>query len=223
MLFRSERVDYNHIHWTCECGYKSETDFTSLTKKINPYETKFRQPILGIEDSGIISITSDEDRKLELLSLEEISRLTSVDEPLETVLSDIVESIAKRLRVEVCSIYLYTDDELLLSATWGLAPESVGNVSLGLGEGITGCAALGDSPVVVEDVSEDERYKYFSITKEEKYKGMVSCPVKDEGKLLGVLNVQTRKRRLFNSHELNYVTIVSNLIKNCLKIREKKR
>jgi phosphotransferase system enzyme I (PtsP) len=96
-------------------------------------------------------------------------------------------------------------------------------VSLKIGEGITGHAAQSNGPVVIQDALSDGRFKYFSITGEEKYRGMISCPIRDGERLLGVLNIQTVKKRLFNDFEINYVKIVSNLIRNCLKIRSKKR
>lgn len=222
-VMRKEKVDYDHIHWTCFCGYKEKTNFTRRTRKVNPYETRFSHPVLDLDRGGGISMLADEDRKVELLSLEEISRLTASSEPLETVLTDIVKSIARRLHVEVCSIYLYTRNRLVLTATYGLSQESVGQVRLRLGEGITGSAALGGDPIVVDNASSDERYKYFAITGEEKYKGMLSCPIRDGEKLLGVLNVQTVKVHFFNPFEMNYISIVSNLIRNCMKIRGKKR
>lgn len=222
-VMRKERVDYDHIHWACLCGYNEKTYYTKRTRNVNPYETRFSHPVLDLDREGTISLLTGEDRKVELLSLEEISRLSTSSEPLESVLGDIVKSIANRLHVEVCSIYLFKRNRLVLTATHGLSQESVGAVRLKLGEGITGSAGLGDSPLVVGDASRDERYKYFAITKEEKYKGMLSCPIRDGEKLLGVLNVQTVKVHFFNPFEMNYINIVANLIRNCLKIRGKKR
>lgn len=223
MIMRKEKVDYDHIHWICACGYNEKTYYTKRTRKVNPYETKFSHPVIDIGEKGVISLVAEENRKVDLLSLEEISRLTASSEALEVVLSDVMMSIAHRLNVEVCSIYLFKRNRLVLTATYGLRQEAVGQVRLNLGEGITGSAAKGNEPVVVENASADERYKYIELTGEEKFKGMLSCPIRDGEKLLGVLNVQTVKEHFFNPFEMNYISIVSNLIRNCLKIRGKKR
>ncbi len=222
-IMGKEKVDYDHIHWGCICGYKEKTYYAKRTRRVNPYETKFSHPVLDLERGGAISLFAEEDRKVELLSLEEISRLTASSEPLPLVLADIVKSIARRMQVEVCSIYLMKRKYLVLTATHGLSEKSVGVVKLKPGEGITGAAALSDGPIVVSDASADDRYKYFAVTEEEKYKGMLSCPIRDGDQLLGVLNVQTVKMHFFNPFEMNYINIVSNLIRNCLKIRGKKR
>lgn len=222
-VMKKEKTDYDHIHWFCACGYKEKTYYAKRTRRVNPYESMFSHPVLNLEEDGVISLLTEEDRKVDLLSLEEISRLTMSPEPLGDVLADIVKSIANRLHVEVCSIYLFKRNRLVLTATYGLLQESVGEVKLKLGEGITGSAALSDGPIVVDDASADERYKYFAITGEEKYRGMLSCPIRDGEKLLGVLNVETVKKHFFNPFEMNYIGIVSNLIRNCLKIRGKKR
>jgi signal transduction protein with GAF and PtsI domain len=217
---RRERVDYDHIHWKCTCGYKSKTQHTTPTKRVNPYESisPYR---LDLDDEGRITLLSKEERRVDLLSIEEISRLTSSSEKLDDILHDIVETIAVRLGVDVCSIYLLKEDSLVLMATHGLSQNAVGKVMMKVGEGITGNAAAGNEPITVIDAAADSRYKHFEDTEEDRYRGMVSCPIKEGDRLLGVLNVQTEKLKAFNIFEDKYIRIVSNLIKNCLLIREK--
>ena len=66
-----------------------------------------------------------------------------VDAPsLDAFLQKIVEMISEHMKSQVCSIYLYYEDkgELVLKATKGLNPDSVGKVKMKLGEGLTGLA-----------------------------------------------------------------------------------
>ncbi len=219
-VMEKAKVDYDHVHWKCGCGYISKTRHTTATTRVNPYENPVRYP-LRVDEGGKLSLHSGEEWEVELLSIEEISRLASSTEKIENILDDMCRSISQRLNVDVCSIYIYKDDLLVLSATHGLSRRSVGKVSLPIGEGITGHAAAGIKPVVVANAAADDRYKYFEITEEEKYKGMISCPIRDGERLLGVLNVQTVKMKIFTLFEKKYIQIVANLIKNCLKIREK--
>ncbi len=220
-VMERERVDYDHIHWKCRCGYTSKTHHTTATTRVNPYDDPGRYP-LRVDEGGKLSILSGEEREVELLSIEEISRLASSTEKIEDVLNDMVRAIAHRLKVDVCSVYLYRDNLLVLSATYGLSPRSVGKVILHLDEGITGHAAAGSEPVVVANAADDARYKYFEVAEEERYKGMIACPIRDGERLLGVLNIQTVKMKVFTLFEQKYLRIVANLIKNCLKIREKR-
>ncbi len=222
-VMERERVDYDHIHWKCECGFGSKTPFTTLTKKVNPYESTFYHPVLDIEGEGVFTLKGDDDRKAELLSIEEITAIASSSGRLEDILNRIVRKIAHRLGVEVCSLYLYRNRKLVLAATWGLAKSLVGNLTLRLGEGITGAAAKNREILVLEDAQSDERYKFIPGSGEEKYRGMISCPILDGDRLVGVLNVQTKARRKFDEFEISYIKIVSSLVKYSLKARAKKR
>src|SRR3954451_6388965 len=88
-----------------------------------------------------------------LLTLEEISQLVSHShDPAET-LTNIVRLIQGRFHTDVCSVYLLepAQNELVLGATVGLKPESVGRVRMKLSEGLTGLAAEKMVPVLVED------------------------------------------------------------------------
>ena len=75
-----------------------------------------------------------------LWTLEEISRLVSHSgNPTET-LTNIVQLIRQRFETDVCSVYLLEPDRsnLVLAATLGLRPESVGRVRMRLSEGLVG-------------------------------------------------------------------------------------
>ena len=78
-----------------------------------------------------------------LWTLEEISRLVSHSgSPAET-LTNIVHLIQRRFDTDVCSVYLLEPDRsnLVLAATIGLRPESVGRVRMRLTEGLAGLVA----------------------------------------------------------------------------------
>ncbi|MFT4706970.1 MAG: phosphotransferase system enzyme I (PtsP), partial [Ascidiaceihabitans sp.] len=64
------------------------------------------------------------------------------DDPGQERLDKITSLIADSIGTEVCSIYLFRDDETLeLCATEGLNPESVHQTRLKLGEGLVGRVA----------------------------------------------------------------------------------
>src|ERR1035438_3596159 len=77
------------------------------------------------------------------LSVDEIRTMASQKRPPEETLSNIVQLIRKHVEVEVCSVYLLEPDRatLVLGATVGLRPESVGRVRMRLEEGLAGLAA----------------------------------------------------------------------------------
>ena len=78
-----------------------------------------------------------------LLTLEEISQLVSHSHDPGETLANIVRLIQGRFHTAVCSVYFLEPDsgELVLGATVGLKPESVGRVRMRLDEGLTGLVA----------------------------------------------------------------------------------
>src|SRR5437588_960103 len=98
-----------------------------------------------------------------LLTLEEISKLVSHSHRPGETLANIVRLIQGRFHTDVCSVYLLEPDrgELVLGATVGLKPESVGRVRMKLDEGLTGLAAQKMAPVMVDEAFAHPRFKFF--------------------------------------------------------------
>ncbi len=135
-----------------------------------------------------------------LWTLEEISRLVSNSgNPTET-LTNIVELIQRRFESDVCSVYLLEPDRstLVLAATVGLRPESVGRVRMRLSEGLAGLVGEQLRPQVVEDATRHPRFKYFKDAGEDPYHSFLGVPLVDRGLLQGVLVVQTIEPRVFD-------------------------
>ena len=138
------------------------------------------------------------------LSVDEIRTLASQKRPPEETLSNIVQLIRKHVEVEVCSVYLLEPDRatLVLGATVGLRPDSVGRVRMRLDEGLAGLAAEQLRPVMVEDAPRHPRFKYFREAGEDAYRSFLGVPLVDQGMIQGVLVVQTIEARVFSREEI---------------------
>lgn len=222
---KRERTGFEQIHWACDCGYRDRTPFTRTDRGINPHQKADIFARIRFQEGGdvMLEVAKTDDARFELMSLDEISRLVNSEVPLLDILDEIVGKIARRMRVEVCSIYLNRGGQLVLSATHGLAKEAVGKVRLAIGEGITGAAAKTGKFVAVHDAAADPRYRHFAVAREEKYKAMLSSPIMDGARVVGVVNIQTVKARNFTQPEITYIAIVSNLIRTCLRMRDRVR
>src|SRR5262245_30773018 len=98
-----------------------------------------------------------------ILTLDEVGNLTKEGgKPAET-LKNVVALIAERFQTDVCSAYLLEPDRanLVLAATLGLRSECVGNLRLGLNEGLAGLVAEQVRPIAVENAPLHPRFKYF--------------------------------------------------------------
>ncbi len=222
---KKERSDFDHIHWMCECGSRDTTPCTRMNTGADAHHKEDVFARIRFKEGGdiMLEMGRSNDGQVELMSLDEISRLVSSDIPLGDILDEIAGKIALRMKVEVCSVYLNRGGQLVLAATQGLSKEAVGKIRLAIGEGITGAAASSRAPVAVHDAAADPRYRHFPVAREEKYKARLSFPILEEGRVLGVINVQTVSVRSFKPSEISYIAIVSNLIRACLRIRDRVR
>ncbi len=139
-----------------------------------------------------------------LWTLEEISRLVSHSGNPSETLMNIVKLIQRRFATDVCSVYLLEPDRtnLVLAATVGLRPESVGRVRMRLSEGLVGLVGEHVRPQVVEDATKHPRFKYFSESGEDPYHSFLGVPLVDGGLLQGVLVVQTVEPRSFSPQDV---------------------
>src|SRR5262250_1142024 len=146
-----------------------------------------------------------------LLLLESIGTLIGESGDLRATLERIVGLVADRLDMEVCSIYRFAPESnrLILVATHGLDPSSIGTVSMRVDEGLTGFVIEKSEPVMAIDALAHPRYKYFPETGEERYHSFLGVPIVDRREALGVLVVQTSRRRRFTRDEVRLMKAVA--------------
>ena len=143
-----------------------------------------------------------------LLTLEEIGQLVSGSGNPSETLTNIVNLIQQRFVTDVCSVYLLEPDRttLVLAATIGLRPESVGLVRMRVNEGLAGLVAEQLRPRLVRDATQHPRFKYFREAGEDPYRTFLGVPVIDRGVLQGVLVVQTAESRAFSDDDLRMLS-----------------
>jgi len=139
-----------------------------------------------------------------LWTLEEIGRLVSQSGNPSETLGNVVHLIQRRFATDVCSVYLLEPDRasLVLAATVGLRPESVGRVRMRLTEGLVGLVAEQLRPQVLADATQHPRFKYFREAGEDAYRSFLGVPIIDRGLLQGVLIVQTTEPREFTQDDV---------------------
>ena len=138
---------------------------------------------------------------------EEVNHLVSRNGNPSETLTNIVNLVHRQFATDVCSVYLLEPDRtnLVLAATIGLRPESVGRVRMRLTEGLVGLVAEQLRPVVVHDTTTHPRFKYFRDAGEDPYRTFLGVPVVDRAVLQGVLVVQTSHARTFDEGDVREV------------------
>lgn len=132
---------------------------------------------------------------------------------LATTLQLITSTTAEVMGVDSCSIYLLdkSGQYLVLRASTGLAPQAIGKAKLGLGEGLTGWAALHGVPVAVRDAASDPRFKFLPETEEWRFKSLMAVPLSIQGRVIGAMNVQTSSYHDYTQEEVELLSLVADL------------
>ena len=144
-----------------------------------------------------------------LWTLEEVGRLVSQSGNSAETLANVVLLIQQRFQTDVCSVYLLEPDRasLVLAATIGLRPESVGRIRMRLTEGLVGLVAERVQAQNVPDATTHPRFKYFPEAGEEPYRSFLGVPILDHGVLQGVLVVQTLDPRVYSADDARMLTM----------------
>nr|HID14308.1 GAF domain-containing protein [Anaerolineae bacterium] len=155
----------------------------------------------------------------QLAALREIGRAINAAWDLKATLELITRKTAEVMGMDSCSIYLLDEagEYLVLKATTGLAPESVGRARLRLGEGLTGWAAQAGEPVGVADAARDPRFKYLPETKEAIFQSLLAVPLVNQGRVIGAMNVQTRIHHQYGADEVELLSLIGDLAAGALE------
>lgn len=134
---------------------------------------------------------------------------------LEAVLKHIVDVVVEVTKSDACLLYLLSDgrEELILRASKNPHPKLIGRITIGLGEGITGWVARERTRVVIpSNASDDPRFKFFHNLPEDRYQAFVSVPIMAKNEVVGVINVQHKRLRRYQSDELALLTTIANQV-----------
>jgi phosphotransferase system, enzyme I, PtsP len=136
-------------------------------------------------------------------SITELSSLFERRTNTAEFLQAVADRVATHLESDVCSIYLLDEEEqtLTLRATRGLEPGSVGQVSLALGEGITGTAVQELRPIREARGTHNPSFKLIPQMNEEEYQSFLAVPIRRGLNRIGALVVQHKRPDYFTSHD----------------------
>ena len=128
-------------------------------------------------------------------------------------LNNITALTADSMGTEVCSIYLFRDEDTLeLCATEGLQAEAVHETRLRVGEGLVGRVARSGQPVNTANAPAEPGFRYMPETGEERYSSFLGVPIQRLGQKLGVLVVQSKQAREFSADEVYALEVVAMVL-----------
>ncbi|MBM4443228.1 MAG: diguanylate cyclase [Candidatus Rokubacteria bacterium] len=145
---------------------------------------------------------AQERRRLEVL-YDVTRRLAAVQES-EQILDYIVNAATTLLGVEAAGLRLRDGDELVVKARTESAAQVMARPRLHVGESLSGQVFASGQPLAVEDLVEDTRYdaRHKRAAVELGFHGFLAVPLRAHERVLGVLNVYTKRRRRFHADEI---------------------
>ncbi len=142
-------------------------------------------------------------------------------------LDEFLKRILKFLQADTGSLMSYSREEeiLKIKASVGISNDISEKTILNLGEGIAGWIAQNKVPLIIEDISKDERFK--NIESRINIRSSISYPLIHEGELVGVLNINSLKEsKKFTEENISLIDRIAPLLALALyreELREKVR
>ena len=156
----------------------------------------------------------------------EVNRIITSSHNSDETLARTATMIAKRIKVDACSIYIFDAEQsiLILKATHGLDTSTIEKVRMLPSEGLVGLVLERSAPVQESKMQEHPRFKAFPQTKEDSFSSFLGVPLIEHRKSFGVLVVHTIEPRTFSSEEVQLLssiaTQISSLVSKALLLKQ---
>ncbi len=153
-------------------------------------------------------------RMADLILLRKVGETASSGNDLQKLFDQIIDSIVHSAEVEVASLMLLGDDDLLyIAAAHGLSQEIASSVRIAAGEGISGHVLATGEPVLVPNIDQDSRFKSLDGGSRYKNQSLLSVPIYVREELVGIINVNNKKSGYpFDLEDQNLLIAIANQV-----------
>lgn len=151
----------------------------------------------------------------QLRFLHRVARMATTASTWEELLETVVDETRDALHATVVSLYLLDRDaeNLTLAATNGLDRFQIGRAKVPFGGGVTGRVAASREPIVIPDISKDDRFLWVRGIDQRRFiASMLSVPLVWNDQIVGVLNVQTEQPRDFTPSDVAHLRAIADLL-----------
>ena len=143
--------------------------------------------------------------------LQEISNLFAATNNVNALANIMIDRAMNYANAEKGSVMLLNEkNELYIVAARGFDIQFIEDYRTKIGEGIAGVIVQNRSPVLVDDIEKDGRFKG---TKRDRYKtkSFISCPLISKEKVLGIININDKKDGTpFSEDEYSLLKIIAD-------------
>jgi len=164
---------------------------------------------VGIENVQLYLKETTKARRLRVINQIGL-KITSILD-IEKVLEEVISLLYSELNLYGVTIGLIQKDRFILKSVYAdtKGKNSIHNQSISLKEkSIVGWVAENNKPLLVRDVNSDPRYYYTIGLKETKSE--LAIPIELQGKVLGVLDVQSNEIDAFEEEDIQLLQSIAN-------------
>jgi len=140
----------------------------------------------------------------------EVTGVTGNTLDLDQLLSNVADIVKKVIPYDLLAILLYSErrQKLRIRYAVGHREEIVRNVSIQLGEGITGAAAAQREPILVPDVRSDRRY----LNALDAVRSELAVPMLARNMLVGVIDVQSTSEKAYTEYDRALLRLIASRV-----------
>jgi sigma-B regulation protein RsbU (phosphoserine phosphatase) len=189
-----------------------------VVEAINKIDGDFNEidldTLVGLANQFAVAIDNanlyrDAKRKaIERKLLYDVSKTLSSTLDIDEVLKQIMESLQRVVGFATGGIFLIDEKKDNINAAYsvGYDTEYEELFNLKIGQGIVGWAAKTGEAIIIPDVSKDNRY----LKTHPQVKSEIAVPIKIDGRLLGVLNLESEKVSAYDQNSLDLITVFAS-------------
>ena len=132
---------------------------------------------------------------------------------LEEVLQSVVTSITEAMQVKACSLRLLDErsGRLQMSAVYGLSGGYLAKGPVEVEHSPLDSEALKGAPVIIPDVTTDERFQYREAARREGIVSVLCVPLEVRGRSIGVMRVYTSEACTFHEDDIQFLSVLASL------------
>lgn len=185
--------------------------FNAEAEKQNAFTKNDLFLLSALADQASIAIQNANKTKSLILSnqrlkyINEIGKLVNSSLDLDIIFKKFLEYASKEVKYNFCAILMVENSKLYIKAAIGIPKKKMEDYSADIGEGICGMVVKTRKPIIANDVSKVPFYKKWAP----RTKSEISIPLKVEGNILGILDIESEELNAFDDDDGVYLSALA--------------
>jgi PAS domain S-box-containing protein len=222
MLSPIETSEGRSVIATVRDGTEQKRVQETLRKSREDLEVRIRERTAELTQANNNALAALEARAHQQNAVAEVSQRALEGRDLVSLLDDTVFLVPKILGVEFCKVLelLPKGDSLLLRAGAGWKAGYVGRARLPAGlESHGGFTLFSRSPVIVEDLQTETRFRAPPLFLEHGIRSGISVIIHGRGRPYGILGAHSAQQRKFTGDDVHFLQSVANVLAAAIERR----